>query len=161
MSNQDLPQHSGSRWEPPAGHHPGGAPTPAVDPTGPATATGAAGEEKSRRRRGPLLAVLATVLTLGASTAGIAYVQAAQSTDAHEPAATTGEVPSAGAPGTDRAGERDGDGDRAGDRDGDGDRRWSGPRGDGSHDDDGDHGDRTGSRDGDDSADAGSDDGES
>lgn len=138
MSNQYLPEHSGSRWEPPAGHDPIAESTPTEAQTGAATAPEPAGDRRGRRRRGPLLAVLATVLTLGASTAGIAYVQAAQSPDSSEPPAATGPSPSASAPGAERTGD---DHDR--EHDGAGDGRWGEHRHDGGHDDDG-PGDRAG-----------------
>ncbi len=120
MSNDSLPQHSGSRWEP----------TPTTDPLAgraiPTTALGSTpasprpGEERRRRRRGPLLAVLAAVLTLGASTAGIAYVQAAQEPGTNDPAAVADSPhdrgPGLGAGADDpRQGDHHHDGDRADD----------------------------------------------
>ena len=87
MSNDSLPQHSGSRWEPPPTTDPlAGRATPAAA-FGSDTASARPGEERGRRRRGPLLAVLAAVLTLGASAVGIAYVQAAQEPGTNDPAA--------------------------------------------------------------------------
>ena len=122
MSNDSLPQHSGSRWEPP----------PTTDPlAGRAidaaafrsdTASGRPDEERGRRRRGPLLAVLAAVLTLGASTAGIAYVQAAQEHGTNDPAAVA-DSPHDRGPGL---GADDGDG-RQGEHLHDGDRGDDGP----------------------------------
>lgn len=139
MSNDHVPQHSGSRWEPPTTTDPVDHRTIPTAALGSAPAPARPDEDRGRRRRrGPLLAVLATVLTLGASTAGIAYVQAAQSPDSSEPPAATGPSPSASAPGAERTGD---DHDR--EHDGAGDGRWGEHRHDGGHDDDG-PGDRAG-----------------
>lgn len=149
MTNDSSP-HSGSRWEPNAGpaEHPTAVDPPAL-PGQPAPASGSVAAEGRRRRRGPVLAVLAAVLTLGASTAGIAYVRAAEP-GAGDPAAPVSRTAD-GTPGDRAAGDRAaGDraaGDRAaGDEDG---ARADGHRGggddhesgDGDHDDDGDQDD--------------------
>lgn len=78
MTNDSSPLHSGSRWEPVAGptEHLSAVPpqilgsesAPDHDPEA----------KKRRRRRGPVLAAFAAILTLGASTAGMAYVRAAE-----------------------------------------------------------------------------------
>lgn len=139
MTNDSSP-HSGSRWEPNAGpaEHPTAVDPPAL-PGQPAPASGSVAAEGRRRRRGPVLAVLAAVLTLGASTAGIAYVRAAEP-GAGDPAAPVSRTAD-GAPGDRAADDRaagDEDGARAhGHRDG-GDDHESG---DGDHDDDGDQDD--------------------
>lgn len=134
MTNDSSP-HSGSRWEPNAGpaEHPTAVDPPAL-PGQPAPASGSVAAEGRRRRRGPVLAVLAAVLTLGASTAGIAYVRAAEP-GAGDPAAPVSRTAD-GTPGDRAAGDEDGA--RAhGHRDG-GDDHESG---DGDHDDDGDQDD--------------------
>lgn len=139
MSNDHPPQHSGSRWEPATGSDPSGGlagrpPVSGADTsaeTGTDSTGGSSGDRKSRRRRGPLLAVLAAVLTLGASTAGIAYVQAAQEPRSNEPAAAAGDAPSTAGEDRGNRGEQSGPvGSRPGDDgDGDGDRHHD-------HDDD-------------------------
>ena len=120
MSNDTVPQHSGSRWEPSPTTDLAGSPTlssltglgsapAAVDP---------ADRNGHRKRRGPLLAVLAAVLALGASTAGIAYVQAAHEPGTNDPAAVADSPhdrgPGLGAGDDDpRQGDHHHDGDRA------------------------------------------------
>ena len=138
MSNDHVPQHSGSRWEPPTTTAPVDhrtVPTPAL---GSAPAPARPPEDRGRRpRRGPLLAVSAAVLTLGASTAGIAYVQEAQETGTNEPAAVADAPqdrgPAVGESDDARRGEhRHHDGDRDDDGPGargDGDSAGDGPAG--------------------------------
>jgi len=129
VSNDNARQHSGSRWEPPPTTEPlAGRAMPAAA-LGSTPASPRPGGEGGRRRRGPLLAVLAAVLTLGASTAGIAYVQAAQEPGTGDPAAAADSSHDRGS----GAGVGVGAGDRDGDGDGDG--RW------GDHHRDGDRGD--------------------
>ena len=123
-----MPQHSGSRWEPPT----------ATDPVDHRTITHALGtapaparpdeERGRRRRRGPLLAVLAAVLTLGASTAGIAYVEAAQETGTNEPAPVA-EAPQDRGPDGGARDHRQHDGDRDDDGPGTRDHDSDGPTG--------------------------------
>ena len=121
MTNDTVPQHSGSRWEPPTTADPAGSPTLSL--TGLASAPAAvdpADRYGHRKRRGPLLAVLAAVLTLGASAAGIAYVQAAQEPGTNDPTAVADSPhdrgPGLGAGDDDpRQGDHHYDGDRADD----------------------------------------------
>ena len=127
-----MPQHSGSRWEPPATTDPADHRTIPMASLGSATAR--PDEDRGRRRRrGPLLAVLAAVLTLGASTAGIAYVQAAQEHGTNDPAAVA-DSPHDRGPGL---GADDGDG-RQGEHLHDGDRDDDGPGARGDDDSAGD-----------------------
>ncbi|GAA3706158.1 hypothetical protein GCM10022204_24810 [Microlunatus aurantiacus] len=146
MSHDQPAQHSGSRWEPPAATDPtagraGPAPVSGADSAAPpdlgAPGVGAPDDRRSRRRRGPLLAALAAVLTLGASAAGLAYVQAAQEPGSNEPAAVSDAAPD---PGLGRGARGDeagpqvprlGDGD---DADGDGRHHRDGADGAGSPD---------------------------
>jgi hypothetical protein len=136
VSNDHVLQHSGSRWEPPITTDPVDHRTIPTHPLGSAPAPAGPDQERGRRRRrGPLLAVLAAVLTLGASTAGIAYVQAAREAGTNEPAIVA-DAPQDRGPGVGASEEGDGagDGTRQGDhRHHDGDRDDDGP---GARDDD-------------------------
>lgn len=91
MTNDSSPQHSGSRWEPGAGtpsHHlTASAPDAAPSNSAAAPSSGPATTRRRLGRRGPVLAVLAAVLTLGAATAGLAYVRADAEPAASDPAA--------------------------------------------------------------------------
>lgn len=131
MSNDHVPQHSGSRWEPPTTTDPVDHRTIPTAALGSAPAPARPDEDRGRRRRrGPLLAVLAAVLTLGASTAGIAYVQAAQEVGTNEPAAVA-DAPQDRGPGVGESDDGDGDDARRGDHrhhDGDGDDDGPGAR---------------------------------
>lgn len=71
---QDWPSHSGSRWEPvqplklPAGSHDG-------TPTGAGVAAHAEdGMVHGRRRRGPVVAIVLALLSIGTASAGVAYL---------------------------------------------------------------------------------------
>jgi len=132
-----MPQHSGSRWEPPATTDPADHRTIPTASLGSATAR--PDEDRGRRRRrGPLLAVLAAVLTLGASTAGIAYVQAAQEAGTNEPA-TVADAPQDLGPGVGASDDGDdGDARRSDHRHHDGDRDDDGPGARGDDDSAGD-----------------------
>jgi hypothetical protein len=135
VSNDHVPQHSGSRWEPPTTTDPVDHRTIPTHSLGSAPAPAGPDQDRGRRRRrGPLLAVLAAVLTLGASTAGIAYVQAAQEAGTNAPA-TVADAPQDRGPGDGASDDGDGDDARQGDhRRHDGDRDDDGPgaRDDGS-----------------------------
>ena len=70
---QDKWSHSGSRWEPvPRPELSGGSFAPASDLGRPAAVT-EADTAPDRRRRGPVLAVLVALLTVGTVSAGVVY----------------------------------------------------------------------------------------
>ena len=78
MTNNPIPGHSGSRWEP----------VPTSDDTAPAAPS--AGERGARRRRRSVLAFLVTLLTLGTASAGIAWARAEDPTDVDPAPGTSG-----------------------------------------------------------------------